>query len=82
MLLLGVLALPVMLVLAVVGLPVLITVAVAGVLFAVLVGVLGAVVGLTVAAIKVALFVLLPIAVVVWLVRQLRERRANAYDWA
>jgi hypothetical protein len=79
-LVLGVLALPVLIVLFIVGLPVFLVLLVVGVVCSVLFGVLGAFVGLTAAAIKLVLFVVLPIAFVAWLLMRLvggRGRRAE-----
>ena len=75
---LGVLALPVLIVLAIVGLPVLLVLLVVGAVIGVL---LGAFVGLTVGAIKLVLFAVLPVAFVAWgLMRLVGGRRARAYS--
>ena len=77
---LGVLALPVLVVLFIVGLPIFLVLLVVGVVCAVLFGVLGAFVGLTVAALKLVLLVVLPIAFVAWVLMRLvggRRRRAE-----
>jgi hypothetical protein len=66
-----VLALPVLIVLFVIGLPVFLVLLVIGAVVGVLFGVLGAFVGLTAAAIKLVLFVVLPIAFVAWLLMRL-----------
>ena len=77
---LGVLALPVLIVLFIVGLPVLLVLLVVGAVVGVLFGVLGAFVGLTVAAIKLVLFAVLPIAFVAWLFMRLVGGRRRAYS--
>jgi hypothetical protein len=77
---LGVLALPVLLVLFIVGLPVFLVLLVVGAVVGVLFGVLGAFVGLTVGAIKLVLFVVLPVAFVGWLLMRLIGGRQRAYS--
>ena len=75
---LGLLAIPVLAVLAVVGLPILLLL----IVFGVIVGILGAVFGLAIAAIKLALFVALPVALVLYLAARLfgwRPRRQREY---
>ena len=75
---LGVLALPVLIVLFIVGLPVFLVLLVVVAVCSVLFGVLGAFVGLTVGAIKLVLFVVLPIAFVAWLLMRLFGGRESA----
>lgn len=74
---LGVLALPVLIVLAIVGLPFIL-------LFAVAAAVLGVLVGLGVLAIKLAIFVVLPVMFVVWVFRHFagRDRYEHTHEWA
>ena len=76
---LGVLALPVLIVLFIVGLPVFLVLLTAAAVCSVLFGVLGAFVGLTIGAIKLVLFVVLPVAFVAWvLMRLVGGRRRTA----
>jgi len=80
---LGVLALPVLIVLFIVGLPIFLVLLVVGAVACVLFGVLGAFVGLTIGAIKLVLFAVLPVALVAWvLMRVIGGRRVHAeYVW-
>ena len=80
-LVLGALALPVLIVLFIVGLPVFLVLLVVGAVVGVVFGVLGAFVGLTVAAIKLVLFVVLPIAFVGWVLMRLIGGRRRRYDY-
>ena len=78
---LALLAIPVMIVLAIIGLPLLLIAAVAT-MAAVAISL---VLGLAVFTLKVAFFVVLPIALVVWLARRFAARRdadPAVYDWA
>lgn len=77
-----VLALPVLIVLFIVGLPIFLVLLVVGAVVGVLFGVLGAFVGLTLAAIKLVLFVVLPIAFVGWLLMKLIGRRGTPAGYA
>ena len=74
---LGVLALPVLIVLAIVGLPFIL-------LFALAAGVLGVLVGLGVLAIKLAIFVVLPVMFVVWLFKHFtgHDQYEHTHEWA
>ena len=66
---LGVLALPLLAVLAIVGLPILLMVVLAVAVIGVLLGLVGAAVGIAVALLKLTLFVVLPVAAVIWFIR-------------
>jgi hypothetical protein len=82
---LGILALPVLVVLFVVGLPIFLVLLVVGAVIGVLFGVLGAFVGLTAAAIKLVVFLALPIAFVGWLLMRLiggRGGRRGRHEYA
>jgi hypothetical protein len=78
----AVVALPVALVVAVIGLPFVLLAACAAVVLAVVFGLFGAFVGLAAMAIKLALFVVLPVAVVVWLLKRVfGGRREAVQSW-
>lgn len=74
-LVIGIVAVPVLLLLVVIGLPVILTVVLVMAAVAIVTGLLGAVVGLGFAALKIALFVALPVWIVFWLAGKVSGRR-------
>jgi hypothetical protein len=74
---LGAVAVPVLILLFLVGLPVAVVLGVAVVGIGIIFALLGAMVGLGLAALKLALFVALPVWIVFWLIGKMRRREAS-----